>query len=556
MRVTRWAVTVLTASLACAMVVTVPSVAEPDQPPEPVTAGAMPAPQTDGTVFAITIVGDTVYAGGRFDTARPYGEEPGGPGEVERHNLLAFDLHTGQLLDWSPEVDGTEFSSSNDELAAWCTGTGEDRWVCDSVFDIEAGPSGETLYVGGDFDRIDGQWRSRVAAFDTAGGNLQPFDPAADGRVRSVSATADTVYFGGDFGAVGGHERARLAAVDTGGELLEWSPRADREVWSVLAVPELNRVVLGGRFGTVNGADRQGMTAVDATEGSLVPWEAEVPGGGEAVTDIVTDGSGTAWLSAFDFGSGSVRFEGRMAADIATGKAHWWDGCYGDSFGAAVADGVLYSVSHAHDCAASGAVPEEGADFRYFRLLAQTADARGTAEHDHNHVEEGDPVPEVLPWFPNTDSGPSDSYFQQGTWAIDTDGRYVVVGGEFTGVNTHSRDSRPQQSLTRFGARGVDGAVDNGPQFPFRAPRLSRTFPILGSPVIRWDATWNAQNGEMTYQVMREGTDEPIHEVTVESRPWDRPEQRFVDRGARSGTYWIRVVDDDGQVLRSPSSTL
>ncbi|MDV6013347.1 hypothetical protein [Haloechinothrix sp. LS1_15] len=524
--------------------------------PEPVTAGALPAPQTDGTVFAITIVGDTVFAGGRFDTARPYGEAPGGPGEVERHNLLAFDLHTGELLDWAPEVTGSEFSSSDGSLAAWCTETGEDRWVCDSVFDLEADPSGGSLYVAGDFDRIDGQWRSRIAEFDITAGELTDFDPAPNARVRSLSVTGEGVYFGGNFTTVGGEDRWRLAAADRDGEVLDWAPAVNREVWSVLAAPELDRVLLGGRFSEVNGESRQGMAAVDVGAGDSVPWEAEVPGGGEVITDIVTDGSGTAWLSAYDFGSGSERFEGRMAADIVTGEAHWWDGCYGDSFDAAVADGVLYSVSHAHDCTASGAIPERGADFRYFRLLAQTTDARGEAERDRNHVNRGDPVPEFLPWFPNTNSGPEDSYFRQGTWAIDTDGDYVVVGGEFTGVNTHSRDSQQQQSLTRFAARGMPDAVNNGPQFPFPAPRLSRTFPILGSPVIRWNTTWNAQQGAMTYQVMRDGTDEPIHEVTIESRPWDRPQERYVDREVRSGTYWIRVIDADGEVLNSPRSSL
>src|ERR1700679_3134944 len=51
------------------------------------TADALPAAQIDGVVWAQAIVGNSVYAGGSFKTARPAGVAAGGPGTVARPNL-------------------------------------------------------------------------------------------------------------------------------------------------------------------------------------------------------------------------------------------------------------------------------------------------------------------------------------------------------------------------------------------------------------------------------------------------------------------------------------
>ncbi|WP_249028331.1 hypothetical protein [Saccharopolyspora spinosa] len=45
--------------------------------PQPVTAGALPTPQTDGVVFAVAIAGNIAVAGGKFSKARPAGVAPG-----------------------------------------------------------------------------------------------------------------------------------------------------------------------------------------------------------------------------------------------------------------------------------------------------------------------------------------------------------------------------------------------------------------------------------------------------------------------------------------------
>lgn len=539
------------ALVACATVMLPLTSAIAQDPPPTPTAGALPTPQTNGIVFSVAIVGDIAYAGGRFSKARPAGVAPGGSGEVTRNNLLAFDVTTGKLLPWAPKVTGTEFTASNSP-GPFCRTVGTNRYVCDTVFRVKPSPGGSKLFVGGDFDRINGNWRSRVARFDVATGALDSaFRPSVSGRVRALAVTGDTVYLGGAFKSVAGTARTRLAAVDWNGAVKPWAPSASGEVWALAASPTHNRVVVGGAFNSVNGVSKRALAAVSANAGATVPWQATMPNGGEVVTDIVAEiGTGTAYVSAYCHSCGvPPRFEGRAAFDITNGESRWWDGCLGDTQAIALRGSVLYSASHAHDCWASNAIPEKGSAIRYFRLLGQSKSAVGTAVRNHNMVRIGDPIPQIYAWFPNTNSGPSDSYWKNGTWAIAANDEYVVVGGEFTTVN-----AKAQQSLTRFAARGVSGAVHNGPQVPFPAPRLSKD--ASGKVVVKWTTTWDAQNATLTFYVMRSGSSQPLYSINKWTRPWSLPELSYVDTAHTSGTYWIRAVDADGVIRSTPQASI
>jgi hypothetical protein len=515
--------------------------------PTPVTAGALPTPQTNGIVWAVTIVGNTVYAGGRFTEARPAGAAPG-TDEVPRSNLLAFDLTTGALLPWAPDVSGTVFSSTTNP-GPYCQSAGStNQWLCDSVYRIKANADGSEIYVGGDFDHVNGLYHGRLAEFDTATGNLnQTFAPVIDSRVRGISVTSNAVYIGGGFSSVNGVSRTRLAAVDpTTGATLPWAPVADGEVYSVLADPNSGKVLIGGDFNHINNVAHRGIMSVDNVNGAnSSPWRVSLPGTVSVVTDIEPDGQGNAIIGAFNWGDGAVRFEGRSSINIANGSSNWYDGCYGDTQAVVVSNGVIYSASHTHECDPIG-IPN-GIPGTYQRLIAESDQAAATSTVNFNNVHVGDPVPALLPWMPNTDGGPSTSYWQNGPWSLDANGSYVVVGGEFLTVN-----GQPQQSLTRFAARGVDGAVNNGPQTPFAAPKVVRNGQ--GQPVVTWKATWDAQNTGLTYTVYRDGTADPVYTTTALSWRWSEPTLSFTDTSAPSGvvSYWVRATDADGAHEGSP----
>ena len=55
----------------------------------------LPTVQINGVVWDQQIVGNTVYVGGEFTTARPAGA-PAGTDEVARNNMLAYNLSTGR----------------------------------------------------------------------------------------------------------------------------------------------------------------------------------------------------------------------------------------------------------------------------------------------------------------------------------------------------------------------------------------------------------------------------------------------------------------------------
>src|SRR4051812_33168495 len=169
--------------------------------PPTVSADALPTVQVNGVVWSQVVVGNTVYAAGRFTAARPAGAAAG-TNQTTRNNLLAYDITTGALA--------TSFAPNLNAQALV----------------VAASPDGRRIYVGGDFTQANGQARNRIAAYDTATGALvTTFRPAVTGAVRAIAATNTTVYLGGSFTAVGGVSRTKLAAVSaTDGSLLPWAP--------------------------------------------------------------------------------------------------------------------------------------------------------------------------------------------------------------------------------------------------------------------------------------------------------------------------------------------
>ena len=186
--------------------------------PETVSAAALPTVQINGVVWAQVIVGNRVYATGQFTSARPAGAALG-TNETPRSNILAYDLTTGDLItSWAPTLNAQG-------LAHHRVGRRQRRSTS-----------------RGDFDQVNGQWRSRIAAINAQTGALV----AASTRARTRASTrsrlnGNTLYFGGYFttvGATGFTPRSRLAAVDaTTGALLPWAPTADREVDSMVVHP-------------------------------------------------------------------------------------------------------------------------------------------------------------------------------------------------------------------------------------------------------------------------------------------------------------------------------
>ncbi|MFC2473876.1 MAG: hypothetical protein ACFNS9_08990, partial [Actinomyces sp.] len=302
------------------------------------TAAPLPTVQIDGVAWGQLVVGDVVYVVGNFNNARPAGARAGQQ-EVPRSNILAYDLNTGKLIeDFAPALNGAGRSLALSE-------------------------DGKTLYVAGEFDKVDNEWHSRLAAFDISHGHgtlISSFQPVFSTTVKDIAVAGDTLYVGGYFTTVNKQKRSRLAALKAStGELLDWTASAEgpnAQVYAIEVSPDHSKVVIGGSFSTVNGSSKPGygMALLSASTGEVLPMPVNdtVRTAGEkaAIFDIAVDEDGfygTAYSAVGRLDEANL--EGSFKADW-NGNLIWLEPCHGDTYGIAPTKDTVYTVGHAHSC--------------------------------------------------------------------------------------------------------------------------------------------------------------------------------------------------------------
>ncbi|MEV3999541.1 LamG-like jellyroll fold domain-containing protein [Streptomyces halstedii] len=461
-------------------------------PPVSLTADDLTTWQTNGIVWSMAAGDGVVYAGGTFSTLRPPGAAAG-TSEQPAVNFAAFDAATG-----TPTGCQLSFTMSS--------GTA-------TVRALALSPDGKTLYAGGQFGSVNGEGVSNIAAIDTA--TCAPrtnFKISVSATVRALDVTADTVYLGGDFNNVGGQTRRKFAAVTTAGAgLLPFTADADEVARAVQVTPDGRHVALGGDFFTVNGTSSHALAVVDATTGALVKSYPGFIPNTSTVQDLTTDATG---LYTANEGTGGGVFDGRIAIDLAGYQQRWRDTCLGATQAVLVHSGVLYSGSHAHDCASMGEFPDQPRK----HLLAQSVDD-----------------PKLLPWFPDTNDGIGEPVGPRVMAQTDKGGHhYLWVGGEFTTVN-----GVRQQGLTRF----ADGPDTGAPW----VPNVSLSTLTPGRIDVNWQTSFDTDDGVLTYRIYKDGASTPVHTTTGYSVFWDRPQLRWTDTDVAAGeTHSYRITASDG----------
>jgi hypothetical protein len=495
--------------------------ADPNNPATPVTvtADSLPTVQIDGVVWQQTVIGDTVYAAGRFNTARPAGAAAGSQ-TTPRRNILAFSLSTGGLI--------TAFAASLNAQALAVT----------------ASPDGSRLYVGGDFTQVNGRAASRVVALDpTTGATIPGWAPKMSSSVRAIVATPDTVYLGGSFSAVGSTSRAKLAAVRASdGSLRPWRPNAaNGRVNALVMAPDRSKLVAGGSFTTLNGGSQPGfgLGAVDAVNGGTLPTPANAAvrnaGSKSAITSLSSDG--TNWYgTAFNYG-GTGNLEGSFAANWSNLNIKWIDDCRGDSYSTFASNTAVYKAGHSHDCSRVRGFPETKPR-TYHRALAYSKAATQTVTGSSIRPPSlrGRPAPSLLAWFPDMDTGTATGQ-NQGPWAVTGNSQYVVMGGEFRNVNL-----RGQQGLARFAVSSI-APNNEGPRSAAAATNPALTSPSAGRINVRWQANWDRDNARLTYRLYRDGV--LVNTRTLSSTFWQRPMTEYLDSVAPGTRHSYRVVVTD-----------
>lgn len=495
-----------------------PNPADP-KTPVTVTADALPTVQIDGVVWQQTVIGNTVYAVGKFSTARPAGAAPGSQ-TVSRKNILAYNLQTGALISgFAPTLNAQALT-------------------------ITTSPDKSRLYVGGDFTSVSGVTRNRVVALNpTTGAVISGFAPRVNGTVRAVVATADTVFVGGTFTTVGSTGRSRLAALRaTDGALLSWKPNAaGGRVNALVLSPDSKRVVAGGHFTTLNGSSKPGfgLGAVDSVTGSNVatPVNDVVRNAGDAagITSLSTDG--THWYGTGYIYGGSGNLEGSFAAYWSNLGIKWIEDCHGDSYSLFANDKAAYVAGHPHYCGNLGGFPDTNPTTWHRAIAFSKAATRTLIKDTHGYASfTGKPAPELLTWFPDMDTGTATGQ-GQGPWSVAGNSQYIVMGGEFKNVNF-----KGQQGLVRFAVSSI-APNKEGPR-----STASSTNPALDSPSsgvirVRWQSNWDRDNANLTYQVYRDGA--VVNTQAKATNFWNRPTMEYQDKVAAGSTHSYKIVVKD-----------
>ena len=135
---------------------------------------------------------------------------------------------------------------------------------------------GASLLVAGDFSDYGTTTREGLAAYDLAtGALLDGFDPAPDGEVNVVKASADseTVFVGGAFDTIAGQARRNIAKLDieTGENAPGFSASSNSFVKDMAVRQDAATVYVGGNFDVFNGVPSSRLVAVDVQTGSTRP---------------------------------------------------------------------------------------------------------------------------------------------------------------------------------------------------------------------------------------------------------------------------------------------
>jgi len=245
--------------------------------------------------------------------------------------------------------------------------------------------------------------------------------------------------------------------------------------------------------------------------------------------------------------------EGAFSADPESGAIKWLEDCHGDTY-TSYSDGTnVYATGHQHDCESLGGFPQKDpAPGNMHNSVAFTASTEGTLWRSPRTNAtykdwSGQPAPAMVHWFPDWLTGTATGQGQAG-WVMAGSGDYLVVGGEFPGLNNQT-----QQGIVRFARPNVSGA-DDGPRLSGSNWVPSVRSLDAGTARITIPGNWDRDDINLTYRVTRSGQATPVYTKTLTSYFWYQPTLTFMDTGLTPGatyTYRVSATDAKGNQVQS-----
>ena len=350
-----------------------------------------------GSINAIAVSGSTAYIGGSFTSV---GQYTGG--------LASVDASSAAVGTTLPPVVGTVHAVAPD------------------------GSGG--VYVGGVFTNVGGVARSNLAHILSNGTVDSSWNPAPTGEVDALAVSGSTVFVGGQFNKIDGDSSAGfLAAVDatTGALKSGWSDsNLPNNNVSALAVSG-STVYVGGAFTSVGGdSSAKHLAALSTATGALQTGWLDSNSPDASVAALVVSGSTLYVGGSFTTIAGDSGTGGLAALDATTGALH---SGWVDSNGAPGGGTVTALALASSNLFVSGTFPDtiggDGADAYLAKLNATTgaADTAWDAQADGNGS--------VYPYAPSSLTVSGSTLFVGGTF---TSPRSYLLGVDTTSGSTSS----------------------------------------------------------------------------------------------------------------------
>ncbi|HOD15751.1 MAG: delta-60 repeat domain-containing protein [Spirochaetes bacterium] len=320
----------------------------------------------DGTVYTTRVHDGRLYLGGTFNNVMAY---TGGGAMVDRvKGMLVAKKKV-------PYINGSVMAVASDGRGGW--------------------------FIGGDFSKINGETRNKIARIN-ANGSLNAWNPGADGTVYSLVVSDGVLYVGGDFSTIAGQTRNNVSRFNAKGVIESWDPDADNRVNCIVVSGAT--VYVGGAFTTIGGAARNYIAALDRTSGSATAWN---PGADLDVFCLALSGTTLYAGGIFTAIGGAVRTElAALDTTLNTNNATSW---------APVPNSYIYSIvvsgSTVYVCGGFSSIagqPRGG-------IAALDAAGNGTT------------VPYALGWNPNSSGNVYSIAVTEDT--VYAGGNYTTIGG-------------------------------------------------------------------------------------------------------------------------------
>ncbi len=433
-----------------------------------------------GSVYSLKADGTTLYAVGNFSCAGTTVFDGGctNSGETPRGNAAAFDMTTGNLTAWNPDLGYIAESVDTSASRAYIVGqfstanggtpttggiavsktTGQliPGWsVTSNQAILSVAVQGSTVYVSG-YDTFTGTdangnptTRNHTQAVDATSGAVLPWNPNSTGSVYTVVPYGSSVYLGGLFSSVGGEVRSRAAKVDAvTGALESWNPLCSGEVPTIS--PSASGVFVGTNATTVGGTQRIGAAAVDSNS-NVTAWN---PSPNNQVRDIAVDGSDVYLAGAFDEVGGDSHI-GIAKVNNTSGAPYSWNPStplnnyagtvtvsgskvyVGGAFGTPRNKAAAFSTSNA---ALESWNPGVSADVTDIIASGSSIYMAGAFGSPRTYLAEVDPTTGVAsPWAPALNGAVN---------SIAISGSSIYAGGSFSQVGSDSRSRLARISLS------------------------------------------------------------------------------------------------------------